>query len=147
MKEYHTNITIRRPAQEVWDFLTDFENYPDWNPLVGELTGDIREGGTIRTFIVPLKKAYHPVIQSYLPGEELIWIGKQGATFLLAGKHYYRLETIDETTTELHHGECFTGIFSFLIPPGLLKQMKNTFEDHNRILKENLEEDQSEDGI
>jgi len=91
MKEYHTKIQINRPRQAVWNFLTDFEKYPEWNPLVGKLAGDIREGGVIETFIVPLNNTYFPKLLTYRPPEEIVWQGRQVATFLLAGKHYYRL--------------------------------------------------------
>lgn len=59
MKQYHTRITIRRPRKAVWEALTDFAAYPDWNPLVGRLTGDFRTGGTITTYIKPLGRAFN----------------------------------------------------------------------------------------
>jgi hypothetical protein len=89
MKAYHTSIKIAKPLNLVWNVLTDFEAYPDWNPLVGELTGDIEEGGIIKTFIIPLNKAYYPKILSFKKEKEIIWMGAQGSKYLLAGKHYY----------------------------------------------------------
>ena len=58
MREYHTTIIIHRPIADVWQALVDFPNYKNWNPLVRDITGDIREGGQIITDIVPLNKAY-----------------------------------------------------------------------------------------
>lgn len=139
MKEYHTNIKINKPIKDVWVFLTDFESYPNWNPLVGELSGNIKEGETIKTKIIPLGKSYYPKILSFKKEEELIWQGKQGATFLLAGKHYYKLREIDKNKTELLHGEYFTGIFSCFIDKKLLQKMENAFIEHNKLLKSKLE--------
>lgn len=41
MKQYHTKIIIDKPIQEVWRELTNFESYPNWNPLVGKLSGEM----------------------------------------------------------------------------------------------------------
>ena len=139
MKEYHTNIKINKPIKDVWVFLTDFESYPNWNPFVGELSGNIKEGETIKTRIIPLGKSYYPKILSFKKEEELIWQGKQGAMFLLAGKHYYKLRSIDINKTELLHGEYFTGLLSSFISKKLLKKMEKAFNDHNIALKQRVE--------
>ena len=139
MKEYHTSIQIDQPIKAVWDFLTDFEKYPEWNPLVGELTGELIEGATIKTYIRPLAKAFYPILLSVKQGSEIEWQGFQGAKFLLAGRHYYRLKSLDAQRTQLDHGEYFTGLFSFFISPSLLKKMEDTFIHHNETLKRLLE--------
>jgi hypothetical protein len=122
MKEYHTHIEINAPRNEVWNSLTSFENYGEWNPLVSELTGDISEGGTINTRIVPLNKTFSVKLLSYRENEEIIWKGRQVASFLLAGKHYYRLKEHKENVTILEHGEYFTGFLSTFIPKRLLEK-------------------------
>lgn len=88
MKQYHTSITINASIEVVWKHLTDFTSYPSWNPLVGKFVGEMNEGSTISTFIIPLGKTYHPKIMIYQPKKELVWQGIQGAKFLMAGKHY-----------------------------------------------------------
>jgi hypothetical protein len=140
MKAYHTSIKIAKPINLVWNVLTDFEAYPDWNPLVGELTGDIEEGGIIKTFIIPLNKAYYPKILSFKKEKEIIWMGAQGSKYLLAGKHYYKLQSIHKNSTELLHGEYFTGILSYFLPKSLLRKMENAFIRHNEVLKKRLED-------
>ena len=140
MKEYHTTIIINSSISKVWNELTNFDDYPKWNPLVGKLEGDIKEGNQIATYIVPLKNTYQPVIISYKINEELVWLGIQGAKFLMAGKHYYMLRSISTTQTELLHGEYFTGLLSYALPSSMLKRMKTAFELHNSILKKRVEE-------
>lgn len=123
----------------VWKHLTDFNSYPSWNPLVGKLEGEMKEGNTISTFIIPLGKTYFPTLLAYKPMEEFVWQGVQGTEFLLAGKHYYRLEKISDTETRLLHGEWFTGFFSWFIPQSLLQKMESAFIEHNKILKHRIE--------
>ncbi|MEM7037306.1 MAG: SRPBCC domain-containing protein [Bacteroidota bacterium] len=135
MKEYHTSLVIDKPAAAVWKMLTDTARYPDWNPLVGRLVGELKTGNTIETYIVPLGKSFFPKLLSVKPEKELIWQGKQVAKFLLAGKHYYRLEALEAGRTKLLHGEYFTGLLSPFISKKLLKKMEDNFHQHNLELK------------
>lgn len=139
MKQYHTHIEINAPVEKVWEVLTDFDSYPAWNPLVGSLKGQLTMGSSIATYIVPLQKTYHPRIVVLEPQHEITWLGVQGARFLMAGKHYYRLEKISETKTQLFHGERFTGLFAYFIPQDLLQKMKAAFIKHNQLLKQRIE--------
>jgi hypothetical protein len=139
MKEYHTSVIINTSSIQVWKELTNFIDYPQWNPIVGKLEGEIKEICKISTYIVPLDKTYYPILLSFKENKELIWRGTQGAKFLMAGRHYYRLKAISETETELLHGEYFTGLFSYFIPSSLLGKMKTAFEQHNQLLKQRIE--------
>ena len=139
MKEYHTSIEINAPIKEVWSTLTDFDSYPEWNPLVSKLEGNIAVGGKIHTTIAPLNDTFSPTLLSYKESEEIVWEGHRVAKFVLAGKHYYRLKEHTPTTTLLEHGEFFTGLFSAFIPSKLLIKMKEAFVDHNVALKNRVE--------
>lgn len=139
MKEYHTSVIINTSSIQVWKELTNFIDYPLWNPIVGKLEGEFKEGCKISTYIVPLGKTYYPILLSFKENKELIWQGTQGAKFLMAGKHYYQIKVISENQTELLHGEYFTGLFSYFIQSSLLKKMKNAFELHNVLLKQRIE--------
>jgi len=139
MKQYHTAIVINASAKAVWQELTNFKAYPDWNPIVGKLEGEMKEGSTISTHIVPLKNTYFPVLTRYDETRELVWKGAQGASFLLAAEHYYRLNELSENQVELQHGEYFTGIISYLLPKNLLANMHAAFEQHNSLLKQRIE--------
>lgn len=92
MKEYHTRIEIKAPKERVWKALTDFESYSEWNPLVSQITGNISEGGLIKTTIVPLQKTFEATLLTFKENKEIVWKGKQVASFFLAGEHYYRLK-------------------------------------------------------
>ena len=139
MKEYHTKVDIKVSRDIVWGVLTDFPNYKQWNPLVSKLSGNIVEGGTIYTTIVPLKNTFAATLLSYKENREIIWQGKRVAKFLLAGKHYYRLKNVNASLTTLEHGEYFTGILSYFISNKLLKKMEDAFIEHNTALKNEIE--------
>lgn len=137
-KEYHTSISIDATKSRVWEELVNVESYPEWNPIVGSIKGELAEGAVIATFIKPLNKTFYPKVVVFHPEEELVWIGKQVAHFLMAGKHYYRLED-QSGKTMLYHGEYFTGLFAAFIPSKLLSKMKQAFIHHNQQLKQRIE--------
>lgn len=139
MKEYHTKVDIVAPVEKVWNVLTDFEKYDNWNPLVSNVTGDIAEGGTIYATITPLENTFAAQLLSFKRNQELVWQGKRVAAFLLAGQHYYRLKERSTSLTTLEHGEYFTGILSNFISSRLLTKMKNAFVEHNTALKNRIE--------
>jgi hypothetical protein len=106
-----TTVDINASKDAVWDVLTDFASYSEWNPsmriegvpevgtkLVVHLTG---EGGHGMTF--------KPKVLAATPGEELRWLGKLGFHGIAAGEHFFILSTNDDGTTRLSHGERFSG--------------------------------------
>lgn len=139
MKEYHTKTIIHASKSTVWKHLTNFEAYKNWNPLVANITGNVVEGGTIHTEIVPLEETFAAKLLSFKNNQEMVWQGKRIAKFLLAGKHYYRLKSDENGHTVLEHGEYFTGVLSHFIAKKLLQKMENTFIQHNEALKNRIE--------
>lgn len=44
--------TVPGPKPAVWEVLTDFESYEDWNPVVTAASGEPREGGDLDLDVV-----------------------------------------------------------------------------------------------
>ena len=40
-KEIKTEIVIHATPEKIWKILTDFGNYPQWNPFIVSVTGDV----------------------------------------------------------------------------------------------------------
>jgi len=55
----HSAIEIRAPIDVVWHVLTDFDAYPDWNPHIRRVQGELAEGRRV-------------MIQTRPPGGRLI---------------------------------------------------------------------------
>jgi hypothetical protein len=139
MKEYHTDIILNVSADRVWEALTDFSAYPEWNPLVGWLKGDFNPDGQIQMFITPLNRSFKAKLKTVQKDKEYAWIGVAIAPWFLSGEHYYCLEKINDASTRLLHGEYFRGWGSALIGKSMLRRMENAFIDHNLRLKERVE--------
>ncbi|MDX2001432.1 MAG: SRPBCC domain-containing protein [Chitinophagales bacterium] len=139
MKQYHTSVIIEASAAQVWNELTNFSDYPVWNPIVGKLEGPMNEGSKISTFIVPLNNTFSPVLCSFKKDREMAWKGSLVSRFLLQAHHYYSLEEYKHGRTELKHGEYFTGLLSYLLPKTLMGSMHEAFKQHNILLKARVE--------
>ena len=42
MKELRSEIEIQASAERVWQLLTDFPSFPQWNPFIRKANGTIR---------------------------------------------------------------------------------------------------------
>jgi uncharacterized membrane protein len=79
MKEIYTEIEINSSADVVWRIITDFDNFPQWNPFIKEISGIPQEGSRIQAVIKPPNssgRTFKPIILEYKPEEKLRWLGK-----------------------------------------------------------------------
>ena len=53
MKTINTTILIDAPVATVWKILMDQQAYPQWNPFIKQLQGDLTTGKTIEATIQP----------------------------------------------------------------------------------------------
>jgi uncharacterized protein YndB with AHSA1/START domain len=53
VKELHSEIQIDAPAERVWELLTDFASYPQWNPFIRNISGQPATGERLRVRLVP----------------------------------------------------------------------------------------------
>jgi hypothetical protein len=112
-----TEIDIPAMPQDVWQVLADGAAYPDWNPFIRHLSGDLRMGGRIRITIQPKgQKAmtFHPRILAAVPRQELRWLGRLGLPRIFDGEHSFRLAP-HGSGTHLVHAETFRGILLWVM--------------------------------
>lgn len=144
MKEIYTEIEINAPARAVWSILTDFNRFPQWNPFMKRISGNLQEGSKLEIFINPPNSSemtIKPEILEYEPGKKLRWLGVLGVRKLFDGEHSWTTEKINEDKTLFIQKEIFTGL---LVPlgSGLLKNTATGFEMMNQALKEETEKEQ-----
>jgi hypothetical protein len=53
MKELHSEIEIDASAERVWDILTDFASYPQWNPFIRRIGGELEVGERLEVRLQP----------------------------------------------------------------------------------------------
>lgn len=112
MKQLTASIHIAATPEQVWQILTDFNRYPEWNPFIIFMKGEAAPGQTLReTVRQPDGKQlqFTSRIVIWNVGKHLAWDGYLGAPFLFKGRHEFILEEI-ASGTQLTQRETFTGL-------------------------------------
>lgn len=137
-----TEIEIAAPTADVWRELTNGAAYPDWNPFVKHLSGDLTVGNHINVTIQPEGSSpmdFTPEILAAEQNTELRWIGKLGFKGIFDGEHFFILKQTAEGKTILQHGENFTGVLAYPLIGLIGEGTRNGFEAMNRALKARVE--------
>jgi hypothetical protein len=106
-----TTVDINAGPDAVWNVLTDFGSYSEWNPVM-RIEGAPEVGTKL---IVHMTGAgghgmsFKPKVLAATPGKELRWLGKLGLRGIAAGEHFFVLTTNNGGTTRLNHGERYSG--------------------------------------
>jgi len=128
-------IQIAAPPQTVWDVLTRFENWPNWNPDVKSMSfeGPLAPGSTFRW------KAGPGTIVSTLdrvePPRHISWHGK---TLTIDAYHQWWLEPRDGGTF-VRTEESFSGLLAKILRGQLQKTLDKSFQDGLDRLKRESE--------
>lgn len=136
-----TTIDIQASPHAVWDVLTDFPAYRDWNPFMNRIEGAPEVGTKLVVHMSPpggRGVTFKPTVLAATPGRELRWLGKLGVRGLFDGEHSFVLTANADGTTHLSHGERFTGVLVALFK-STINNSHAGFEAFNSALKQRVE--------
>jgi hypothetical protein len=143
MKEIRTTTDIDAPLERVWELLSDFESWGDWNPVIPRVRGRLEAGAPVDIQLavggrrVPIKVR----ILRADPDRELRWRGPRSGVQarLFGGEHYFSLEKIDETHTRFIHGERFKGLLVPVVWSRLEPLLRKRYTQMNDAVKSRSE--------
>ncbi len=141
MKKLITEITIKANPETVWNILTDFDKYSEWNPFIISLTGKQLVGEEIIAVMQPPDSSamtFKPNILVFEKNQEFRWKGKLFIKGIFDGEHFFKLTPNEDGSTRFTQGEYFSGIFVPLFTK-VLDKTKIGFEMMNQALKEQCE--------
>ena len=72
--ELDTEIEINASSEAVWNLLTDTSRFPEWNPFIRRLQGELKAGQKLTVFIQPSGTRgmeFKPVVLKVEPNKEL----------------------------------------------------------------------------
>lgn len=142
-KEIKTEILINASPEKVWAIFSDFNNYPNWNPFIKLLSGEVKVGNKIMVTIEPYNSkpiSFKPKVLAFETNKEMRWLGRLLFGGLFDGQHQFELIDNSNGTTTFKQSEIFKGI---LMPFFSKKKMENTrkgYEAMNQKLKELAEQ-------
>ena len=144
MKQISTSIEINAPATRVWQVLTDFAAYPEWNPFVREIKsqGPLQEGAQLQVSLgAPGARpmSFRPSVLQAQPDHELRWLGRLLLPGFFDGEHRFVIEKLGENRVQFEQTEVFRGVLVKLFAASLSGDTKRGFEAMNRALKTRVE--------
>ena len=142
MVALRTEIDIAAPAARVWDVLTDFGAYADWNPFITRIEGPLAPGGRLRVRIQPpggRAMTFRPTVLRVEPERELAWRGRPFLPGLFDGEHRFTLVPQGADGVHVIHAEQFSGVLVPLLRRSLETTTRHGFEAMNAALKRRAE--------
>lgn len=144
-KEIKTQIVIKAKPERVWNILTDFKEYPNWNPFIKSIVGDAILGKRIKARIEPPNAngmTFTPKVLVFEENKEFKWIGNFILPGLFDGEHKFELLDTKDGYTTFIQSEKFNGILVPLFKKMLEVNTLNGFNLMNEKLKELAEKKQ-----
>ena len=113
MKSLHAAIEIDAPAERVWQVVSDFGKYADWNPFIVRAAGAVRVGERLDiTISAPGMKpvTFRPRVLDVEPGRLVRWKGEFKLPGLFDGRHALIVDALDGGRSRFTTHEDVSGI-------------------------------------
>jgi hypothetical protein len=141
MEHIRTEIIIKANKEKVWNILTDFENYENWNPFIIKSSGKAIKGNKLKNTMLldEKKRTFKPKVLKVEKYKYFDWLGYLFFKGLFDGHHYFKIEELDNEHIKLTQGENFSGILSKMILKSIKEKTTSNFVKMNNALKDKVE--------
>lgn len=143
MAELHAQIEIMAPAERVWQILSDFPDYGDWNPLIRRARGELKEGQRLELLLEPPDigpRIVHPTVVRLKPEREIRWVDRFGPPGILARERAFKIEALGPDRSRFVQWELVTGLFAPFRSARADRAREQGFRQMNEALKERAEQ-------
>ena len=143
MKELRSEIEIQASAERVWQLLTDFASFPQWNPFIRSARGEVKVGAPLEVHIQPSGASgmtFKPTVLKAESNHELRWLGRLLIPGLFDGEHIFTIETLGANRVRFIQREVFTGLLVAILAGSLDSDTRRGFEEMNQALKTRAEQ-------
>ena len=137
--ELNSEIEINASPEAVWKLLTDTSRFPEWNPFLRRLSGELKVGQKLVVFMQPSGAngmEFKPVVMKVEPNRELRWLGHLIIPGLFDGEHIFQIESLGDKRVRFRQREIFSGILVPLLKKSLDADTRRGFNEMNQKLKE-----------
>lgn len=116
MRELKTVIQIAAPIDQVWQVLTDFNNWQEWNPMVNQVSGNAVVGSRLNITMCGAEgkdaMKYQATILETNPPNSLRWRATMLGGLMFTNDRVFELKE-ENGVTELVNKEAFSG---YMVP-------------------------------
>jgi len=146
MDEIVTAIEIDASAERLWQVLTDFPAYSQWNSVVQEIRGEAIPGTWLQVRVRLLAGMVMSFRSRVLRAEhrrELRWQGQFLRFWLFAGTHSFVIEPLGNGRARFVQRAVYTGLLVPVILLPIGASTRRVFETMNKALKARAEKPDS----
>src|SRR4029450_5692455 len=132
-----TEIEIQASPDRVWETLTDFAAYPDWNPFIVQAAGEPVPGGRLQLRMrLPGRRpmTFRPKVLEATSAHRLRWLGHLFVPGLFDGEHTFTIDPVGaDRAPPPRQGE-----FRALLVPVILAFIGKPTEEGFRLMNQAL---------
>jgi hypothetical protein len=141
-KQLRSEIDVHATPERVWQVLTDFAAYPQWNPFITRADGEARRGRRLTLRMQPAggrAMTFRPTVLEAAQERELRWLGRLLVPGLFDGEHRFTIRPLGDGQVRLVQQEDFRGLLVPLLAGSLDRRTLPAFEQMNQALKRRAE--------
>ena len=142
MRDIVTAIEINASPERVWQVLTGFPSYAQWNPVVRQIQGEAIPGSRLRVrvrFLDGLNVSFRPTVIIAEGGRKLMWRGRVLFSWLFTGEHFFIIEPLGSGRVKFLQYEVYSGALVPVIIAVIGGRTRRVFEEMNKALKARAE--------
>jgi hypothetical protein len=142
-KQLRSQIDIDATPERVWQVLSDFSSYPQWNPFIIRAEGEARQGSRLVLRMQPVGArgvTLRPTVLEATPGRRLRWLGRLGMPGIFDAEHSISVSSREEGGVRVSQHERFKGLLVPLLARSLDRHTLPAFEAMDAALKQRAEE-------
>ena len=143
MREIRTEIEIAAAPERVWEILTNFSSFPEWNPYIRSASGEIGRGERLEVYLQPSEgcgMTFRPTVLNVDPGCEFRWLGHLLIPGVFDGEHVFEIEPAADSGVRFVQRETFRGLLAPLLLRLLENDTRRGFQEMNQALKTRVEQ-------
>lgn len=107
-------IGIQAPPEVIWEFLSDIDNWPSWNPIYPKASGRLGIGQRLNlTLALPgmAPRDLTPTILDWVPETQILW-SESFSGGLVQTVRYIEIEQLGPTNVIFSNGEQVDGLLA-----------------------------------
>lgn len=142
MPTYRTTFEINASPQQVWETLTSFDLYPEWNPQISSISGPLEVGATVRLRLtLPGRPALYVSarLEQLARNTCLVWRGHVLAPWFFEGYRRFEIEPLGDQGVMFTHLEDIHGVLGPVFWLLMGTPQRRSHEALNQALRERAE--------
>jgi hypothetical protein len=142
-RELESEVKVQASPERVWEVLTDFAAYPDWNPFIVQAGGRAAPGSRLELRMrLPGRRptTFRPQVLEAEPARRLRWLGHLLVPGLFDGEHRFTVEPAGPGRARVTQRETFRGLLAPLLLAFIAGPTLEGFRQMNRALQARAEE-------